>query len=277
MTVLVDGRPGEGSVPAGDGAVLRGDGCFEVLHAYGGFAFELEAHLERLETSAEMLRIELPPRATIGGWVEEAAKEAGDGAVRIVVTRGGAIPGWDVPSRVIVFPHDLPPAPDRLKLFSVRAPWHAAGEQWELAGAKTLSYAPNQAATRLALSEGFDDALLVSRRGELLEGPTFSIAWVVAGKLETPTLDLGILDSITRRLVLADADEQGIGLVEDIFEESRLAQAEEVMALSTVKEVSPVRVVGQMKFPVGPVTTKLAEAFARRTQLTASQAAAGGA
>ena len=276
MTVLVDGVPGEGSIPAGDGSVLRGDGCFEVLHAYGGQAFEVDAHLERLEASAEMLRIELPPRATIGQWVQMAAKEAGDGAVRIVVTRGGSIPGWDVPSRVLVFPHELPPATDRLKLRPVRAPWHAAGEPWELAGAKTLSYAPNQAATRLAVSEGFDDALLISRRGELLEGPTFSVAWVVDGRLETPALDLGILDSITRRLVLADVRSEGIELVEDTFDESRLAEAAEVIAMSTVKEVSPVRSVGDMSFEVGPVTKTLAEAFRRRTQLTASQAVAGG-
>ncbi|HEY7705392.1 MAG TPA: aminotransferase class IV [Acidimicrobiia bacterium] len=275
MTVLVDGIPGEGSIPAGDGAVLRGDGCFEVLHAYGGRAFELDAHLQRLESSAEMLRIELPPRATIGQWVERAAREAGDGAVRIVVTRGGSIPGWDVPSQVLVFPHELPPAPDRLKLRPVRAPWHAAGEAWELAGAKTLSYAPNQAATRLAVSEGFDDALLISRRGELLEGPTFSVAWVVDGRLETPALDLGILDSITRRLVLSDARSEGIEVVEDSFEEARLSQAAEVIAMSTVKEVSPVRAVGEISFDVGPVTKTLAEAFGRRTQLTASQAAAG--
>jgi branched-chain amino acid aminotransferase len=110
----------------------------------------------------------------------------------------------------------------------------------------------------------------------LLEGPTFSVAWVVDGRLETPALDLGILDSITRRLVLSDARSEGIEVVEDSFEEARLSQAAEVIAMSTVKEVSPVRAVGEMSFDVGPVTKTLAEAFGRRTQLTASQAAAGG-
>ena len=43
----------------------------------------------------------------------------------------------------------------------------------------------------------------------ILEGPTFSFAWVVDGVLETAGLELGILDSITRRLVIADSPSLG--------------------------------------------------------------------
>jgi branched-subunit amino acid aminotransferase/4-amino-4-deoxychorismate lyase len=146
----------------------------------------------------------------------------------------------------------------------VVAPWHAAGVEWELAGAKLLSYAPNLSAGRRARREGFDDALLVATDGRVLEGPTFSVAWVVHGVLETPSLDLGILGSITRRLILEDARSLGLKVEEGSWPLERLEEASEVMALSTIREVQPVEAIGETRWEPGPVTASLAEAFARR-------------
>ena len=105
--------------------------------------------------------------------------------------------------------HPLPAPKAELSLLAVPAPWHPAGRAWELSGVKTISYAPNQAATRLAGEAGFDDALLLSDSGTILEGPTFSFAWIVGGVLETAGIDLGILDSITRQLIFADSPAVG--------------------------------------------------------------------
>ena len=41
------------------------------------------------------------------------------------------------------------------------------------------------------------------------------MAWVVGGVLETPGLDLGILDSITRRVMLDMASQLGLEFVEE--------------------------------------------------------------
>jgi 4-amino-4-deoxychorismate lyase len=150
----------------------------------------------------------------------------------------------------------------------VQAPWHSAGQSWELEGAKTLSYAPNLAAGRHAQKCGFSDAVLVSRDGWLLEGPTFSIAWVAAETLETPSLDLSILDSITRRVVLDVAADLRIPVKEGRFGADRLAMASEVMALSTTKEVATVRRVDAHVYPAGPVTDLLATTFAGEVAAT---------
>ncbi len=80
--------------------------------------------------------------------------------------------------------------------------------------------------------------------GRFSEGPTYSIAWVVDGVLETPGLDLSILDSITRRHVLAAAEREAIPLVVGTFSLERVLAADEVMALSTIKEVMVVTRVG---------------------------------
>jgi len=263
-TVLIDGQPSAGAIPVTDSAVVRGDGCFEVLRSYRGDPFAVREHLDRLQRSAAQLQIPLPPRIDIERWVRTVARELGDGAVRVLVTRGAGIPGVGDSPRVIVFGHTWDPPPSPGRLLPVTAPWHAAGVPWDLAGAKALSYAPNMSAGRRARDSGFDDALLVTPEETILEGPTFSVAWVVGEALETPGLDLGILDSITRRFVLEDARRLGIEVSEGAWDLSRLEQATEFMAVSTIREVQPVVRVGIIEFDEGPVTKRLAQAFSER-------------
>ena len=263
--VLINGEPSDGRIPVTDSSVLRGDGCFEVLKSYQGKPFGLDEHLDRLELSAGALDIQLPPRPDLESWILAVAEELGTGAVRVVVTRGASIPGLHDPSNVIVFGHtwDMDMGPTRL--FPVKAPWHAAGVDWDLAGAKLISYAPNMAASRRARAEGYDDALLVTVDDVILEGPTFSLAWVVDGVLETPGLELGILDSITRKVLLEAATDLGIEVVEGTWGLNRLDEATEVTAWSTIREVQPVVAVGEREWGPGPVTESLSEAFEKLT------------
>ena len=260
--VLINGEPSDGLVPVTDSSVLRGDGCFEVLKTYNGKPFALEAHLDRLAISAARLDIDLPSRGDISRWITQTAESLGDCAVRVVVTRGSSVPGVDDPSRVIVFGHELSSYTGPARLGPVSAPWHSAGVEWDLAGAKLLSYAPNLAATRRAQKDGFEDALLITMDGLVLEGPTFSIAWVVGDVLETPGLELGILDSITRRVVLDAARDLGLEVVEGIWELERISEATEAIAMSTIREVQSVTEIGELNLSEGPVTKRLAEAFA---------------
>lgn len=262
--VLINGAPSDGKIPVTDSSVLRGDGCFEVIASYGGRPFAPEEHLGRLERSAAALAIELPSLSELLGWIEKASSDVGDGYVRVVVTRGSSVPGLDEPSIVIVFAHSLERDGEPGRLFPVEAPWHAAGVEWDLAGAKSISYAPNMAATRKARAEGFDDALLLTTDGLVLEGPTFSIGWVVDGILETPTLELGILDSITRRVVLDLASGLELRVAEGRWGLDRLDSASEVTAWSTVREVQPVVAVGDRTWEPGPVTKQLGLVFADR-------------
>ena len=258
--ILVDGIPAD-SLPVTDSTVLRGDGCFEAMRSYRGSLFALDEHIERLGRSAAALEIEPPDVRLLTEWCETVASDLQEGVVRVVVSQGDAVPGAGGSSRCIVLGHAIPPLPSELALAVVEAPWHAAGRRWELAGAKTVSYAPNMSAGRTAHRWGADEALLIAPGGTVLEGPTFAVGWVVEGRLETPSLDLLILDSITRRHVLTLAREAGVEVVEGTFSVDRLDQAEEVMVWSTVKEVAAVRTIGQHRYPEGPMTAHLAERF----------------
>ncbi len=143
--------------------------------------------------------------------------------MRLIVTRGG--------QRVWREEAIPPQPPDGVRLLPVP---HRVTPL--LVGAKTLSYAANMEAGRRARAAGCHDALLVDAdSGLVLEGPTWSLGWLEGGVLVFPPLELGILDSLTRRLACEalPVRERRAGLGE-------LAGADGALALSTVMEARPV-------------------------------------
>lgn len=255
--ILVDGAVSD-SVPATDSAVLRGDGVFEALRTRNGRPFALEEHLDRLEKSIHAMGLPVADRAELRRWVARVAEPGGDALVRILVTRGDVTTA----ARIIVLSESLPVVPDPFSVLPHPAPWHPAGRAWELAGVKTLSYAPNLAASRVATTAGFSDALLLSDDGTILEGPTFCIGWLVDGCFETPSLDLGILASITRAQAIELVGTLGIEVVEGRFRMSRLESASDIIAMSTVKQVTPVVRCGELVPERTEFTERLRLAFA---------------
>ena len=235
---------GEATIPATDDGLIRGDGAFEVIRVYDGNPFALERHFARLERSAANLRLPVDLEA-VRADAHRLLARAGVGPdhdlLRIVITRGG---------RRLLLTEPLPAVPDRLRLKSVTyAPTRI------LDGVKSLSYASNMLAGRLAREQGFDDALLVTPHGRVLEAPTSSIFWVQGEEIFTPPLDDHILASITRALVL-----QAAGALERACPLEQLLAADEVFVASTTREVQPVVAVDDRQFDGGTVTARAAAA-----------------
>ena len=123
-----------------------------------------------------------------------------------------------------------------------------------LDGIKSLSYAANMLASRLAREQGADDALLVSPHGRVLECPTASFFLVRDGEVWTAPLHDHVLDSITRRVVLACA-----AVREEPVEIDAVAGAQEAFVASSVHEVTGVHRVGEQRYEApGPRTLELA-------------------
>src|SRR5690349_13131114 len=206
----------EATLPLKDDGLYRGDGAFEVIRLYGGRPFALADHLDRLGRSAAAIELEFD-RGALEREIEALLAEhgEGDGQLRLVVTRGG---------RRIAATEPLPPHGESLRLAVV-----TYSPTVILNGVKSLSYAANMQATRLAQSQGADEAVLVQPDGTVLEPPTSSIFWVSPqGALRTPALEAGVLESITRdRLVKALSVDEGAWPVAD------LRAAEEAFVAST--------------------------------------------
>lgn len=262
--VLIDGVP----VAAEDAAISifdigfqRGYGCFEAMRSYDGAIFRLEPHLDRLELSAEKLRLPTPDRDSISSWCRSVAGSAGDSVVRVFISGGtdARVPGTD--SRVIALADSVGPGSSPMAVQSRPAPWHTDGDWSELTGAKGLSYGFNLAASVAAQDDGFDDALLVGSTGHVLEGPTFSIGWISQGVFHTPGLEIGILESITRAAVIEVAQRIGMRFTEGLYSIDDVMRADEVFAMSTVREVLSIVQVDDREFPDGPGTKRLQDGF----------------
>jgi branched-chain amino acid aminotransferase len=239
----------EATIPATDEGLLRGDGAFEVIRLYDGRPFAFEEHLRRLERSAANLRLPVDVeavRAECHRLLAEAGAGPAHGQLRIVITRGG---------RRLLLTEPLHEARDHARLTLITySPTRI------LDGIKSLSYAANMLATRLAVERGFDEALLVTPHGRVLEAPTSSFFWVKDGALLTPPLDDHILASITRRVVM----EAG-GAVERPCSLEDLDTADEAFLASTTREVQPVSAIDERSYPVdGPVTARVAAQVAAR-------------
>ncbi len=132
-----------------------------------------------------------------------------------------------------------------------------------LDGLKTLSYAANMLSTLLAQERGFDEALLVTPHGRVLEGPTWSFFWVSGGALFTPPLEDRILASITRARLIEET-----GATEAVCTLDDLRGAEEAFIASTVREVLPIAAVDDVELPAapGPVTLDARERLLRRIE-----------
>jgi branched-chain amino acid aminotransferase len=246
----VDGRispTGEATVPLRDDGLYRGDGAFEVIRLYGGQPFALGDHLDRLGRSSAAIQLEFD-RAALEGEIDALLAEAGggDGQLRLIVTRGG---------RRIAAVEPLPPHAETLRLATV-----AYCPSVILNGVKSLSYAANMQATRLAQAQGADEAVLVQPDGTVLEPPTSTIFWVSPqGTLRTPALEVGVLESITRdRLVKALKVEEGAWPVAD------LRAAQEAFLASTTREIQAIAAIDGNELPQapGPHTREAQEAFA---------------
>jgi 4-amino-4-deoxychorismate lyase len=239
--------PSQPWLHADDAGVLRGRAAFETMRVYGGRPFRLDAHLQRLAGSAEVLGLPAPDPARLGPLSAEAVAAAAtpDCVLRVVWTGGREHDERGVGfALVTALPGGLEETRSRgvrLATLQLAIGAHARrSSPWLLPGVKSTSYAVNMAAVREANRRGADDALFLSAEDIVLEGPTSNVWFVQGDVLCTPSLDLGILAGVTRDTLLAAARDRGLQVVEDAFAVDRLRGAAEVFTSSSVREVMPV-------------------------------------
>src|SRR5215216_3267098 len=248
----VDGQitgTAEARIAAADDGLLRGDGVFEVIRLYAGRPYALGEHLDRMERSAAAIELPLD-RGAFEAEIDSLLAEFGEheGQLRLVATRGG---------RRLAFTENLPPYADKESITLASVTYSPSVI---LNGVKSLSYAANMEASRIAAGRGADEAVLVRPDGVVLEAPTSTIFWVsVEGHLRTPSLDVGILASITRDRLVHELEVE-----EGSYPLDELLAAKEAFLASTVREVQAISAVDETKLEECPGrrTREAADAFA---------------
>ncbi|MBI4703734.1 MAG: aminotransferase class IV [Deltaproteobacteria bacterium] len=264
--VVIDGTrcvPEEARVSVYDRGFLYGDSVFETVRTYGAVPFALAEHVARLGRSAALVGIRLPlSEPALGAEIAQAVAAAGnpESYARIMLSRGSGPLGLDpglasAPLRVVLV-EPLPPAPpepyrDGIAVIAV----HTVRASDAAHSAKLGNYLASALALRDARAAGASDALVLDRAGGIVEGTTANVFFVRRQRpdgppvLVTPALEAGVLEGITRAVVLRVAQEEGLQVRFAAPTVAEARQTDEVFLTSSVREIVPVvRIDGE---PVG--------------------------
>jgi len=256
-----------------DHGFLYGDGVFEGIRLYSGKVFKHREHIDRLYESARAILLEIPltpdqMMAAVQQTTKAFAKK--DGYIRLVVSRGPGSLGIDPrkcePQVIIIV--------DEVQLYPVEL--YETGLEIVTASTirnhpnalnpriKSLNYLNNILAKLEAARAGCLEAIMLNTKGEVSECTADNIFIVKHGALKTPPPDAGILEGITRGVVMTLAHAADIPTSECTLTRHDVYVADEVFLTGTGAEVIPVvkvdaRAIGTGK--PGPITRQLRDRF----------------
>jgi branched-chain amino acid aminotransferase len=257
-----------------DHGLLYGDGIFEGIRCYSGKVFRLEEHLERLYQSARAIMLNMPigPEKLAEDIYETLRRNNFvDAYIRLVVTRGAGSLGLDPfktsdPQVIIIT--------DKIALYP--AEYYEKGLELITASTirnhpaalspriKSLNYLNNIMAKMEGLQAGCVEALMLNHKGEISECTGDNIFLVREGRLQTPPIDAGILEGITRNVVIELAEQMGIPCDQIPLTRHDVFIADECFLTGTAAEVIPVVKLDKRPIgggAVGPITQQLLAAF----------------
>jgi len=262
-----------------DHGLLYGDGVFEGIRVYNNRVFRLQEHLLRLYESARAIALSIPiPREQIQQDILKTLRRNGmsDAYIRLVVTRGEGNLGLnpfacrDPQVIIIVDKIALYPREHYEKGLSVIT----AATQRNLPEAvnpriKSLNYLNNILAKIEAITSGVEEAIMLNSFGLVSECTGDNIFSICKGVILTPAISMGVLEGITRNVVVSLARQHKIPVKQVVMTRHDLFIAEEAFLTGSAAEIVPVvkidgRLIGDGR--PGPITRKLMEWYHHLTR-----------
>jgi len=256
-------RRGEAVVSVFDHGFLYGDGVYETMRAYDDVVFMLDEHINRLQSSAAMIGLALPMdtgRMKAAIYDILGANSLKNAYVRLTVSRGYGPIGLDpslcqVPTFVILA-EDMKDYPRSFYDKGVRAIVSRVRRTPSVAinpRIKSLNFLNNILAKIDAKDVGAYEAIMLNMAGHIAEGTISNVFFVRDGIVCTPDTGCGILDGITRNIVLKLARKEGMMVTEGEFTTDDIYAATEVFVTNTTMEVMPIRQIDAVLYEVGNV------------------------
>lgn len=253
-----------------DRGFLFADGVYEVSSVIGGKLIDNAAHLARLDRSLGELKMTWPcSKAELVEIQEEMVRRnaVDEGVLYLQITRGAADRDFAFPKNatpsLVMFTQaraicDTPASKSGISVITV------PDIRWHRRDIKTVQLLAPSLAKQAALDAGANDAWLVED-GYVTEGSSNN-AFIITtdGTIVTRQLSHDILHGITRRVVLAIAEQEGLKVEERAFTPEEAYDAAEAFSTSASSFVMPVvkidnRILGN-GVP-GPISAKLREKY----------------
>ncbi len=257
-----------------DHGLLYGDGVFEGIRVYNRRIFELSAHIDRLYESAKSIRLEIPLGKTKLIAAIEKTVEANrvvDGYIRLVVTRGvgtlGLNPFICESAQVFIIADNIQLYPEELYETGMKIISATTVRNHPLAippQAKSLNYLNNILAKIEALDYNVPEAIMYNHQGYVAEATGDNVFTVKGGVIYTPPAEAGLLEGITRNMVIRLAKKEGMEVVQKNLTRFDLYVSDEFFLTGTAAEVIGIveidgRVIGDGR--PGPITKLLRKRF----------------
>ncbi len=257
-----------------DHGLLYGDGVFEGIRVYDGRIFEEDAHLQRLWDSAKSIRLEIPfSRQQLSEAMYACIENNGlsDAYIRLIVTRGHGDLGLDprkckraavicIADKIALYP----PEAYENGLPIITASVIKNHPNATPPRIKSLNYLNSILAKIEAIDAGCMEAVLLNHLGFVAECTADNIFIVKNGTVMTPPTEAGILEGITRDVVLRICRREGIACLEKNLVRFDLYSAEECFMTGTAAEVIGVTSIDKRQIgdgTPGPVTRRLKKLF----------------
>lgn len=277
LKVWIDGKlydKADAKISVYDHGLLYGDGVFEGIRVYNGKIFEADAHLDRLWASARAIRLAIPmSREQLRSAMDETLRANGlkDCYIRAVVTRGTGDLGINplksprptvfiIADLISVHPREMYDKGIAIITSSVIRNHPNALS----ARIKSLNYLNNILAKIEANDAGVAEAVMLNHEGYVAECTVENIFVVRAGEVQTPTVTDGILEGVTRGVMLKLCRRLSVPCVEKRLERHDLYMADECFLTGTGAEVVPVTRIDGREVGAGQpgvMTRRLIEAF----------------
>jgi D-alanine transaminase len=239
-----------------DRGFLFGDGIYELIRNHEGRLFRIDEHLQRMERSAQAIRLDL--RHSREDWKRLIAKAAERSKIReskiyIEVTRGTAPRGHAFPqgvtSTTVITVRPFEPFPGPFRDRGVRV-ITTPDLRWGRCDIKSLNLLPNILAKQQAVETGAFEAVFV-RSGQIAEGTSSNVFAVFGDAVVTPPPGPAILSGVTREMVLELARTCGLKAEERVITGTDFLEADEVFLTGTTMEVLSVVRVDQTTIGTG--------------------------
>lgn len=270
-------------VPASDAKVsvfdhglLYGDGIFETMRAYDGVVFMLEEHINRLFRSASMIELNINRDTdSIRDAIYKTlfANSLKHAYIRLTLSRGygpvGIDPELCKEPTFIIIAEEFREYPETYYKNGIKT--MIAETRRNLKEAinpqiKSLNFLNNILAKIEAKKRGVYEALMLNAEGYFTEGTTSNLFFVLNKILCTPSINCGILNGITRKIVLDLALKNGIKIKEGEFQKEDISNVSEVFITNSIIELMPVCQIDEVNYSIGEVTRLLQRAYKEEVQ-----------
>jgi len=237
------------------------------------YIFRLKEHYQRLLNGCRLLNIDLPyttdELCRITVELVEKCRFQEDIYVRPLAYKSSEALGLrlhDLENEFLVFAIPWGLYLDMEKARCMVSSWRRPNDNVIPPQAKiTGLYINNSLAKTEAVSNGFDEAIMLAPDGHVSEGTGENIFLVINGRLVTPASYNNILLGITRNAVIELAqNELGIETIERPIDRSELYMAEECFFTGTAAHITPIAEIDCRKIgdgEIGEITAKLKQLY----------------